>query len=122
MMGRRFGIGMHIDSPGPELIRSGSSPVDRRRPSHAWGLRRIEIELRCRNDLDSIIAPFELGCSAHFIFLSVETGLRRALRVALFSTDDVTVNITTELEPETGVRRHFQFAFCRHWHFFKELE
>jgi hypothetical protein len=31
----------------------------------------VEVELRCRNNLDSIVAPFELGCGAHFIPLSV---------------------------------------------------
>src|SRR4029434_9423744 len=71
MMRRRLGIGMNVHGPGPELIRSGPSAVDCSRPRHARGLRRIEIELRSRNDPDSIIAPIVLGCSAHFILLFI---------------------------------------------------
>src|SRR5215475_13012193 len=69
MMRRRLGIRMNIGSPGPELIGSRPSMVDRRRPRHSWGLRRVEIELCGRNDPNSIFAPIVLRCSAHFILL-----------------------------------------------------
>src|SRR4029077_5869755 len=60
MMGRRFGIGVNVHRSGPEFICSGSSVVDCSCPGHARGLRSVEIELPCGNDLDSMIAPIAL--------------------------------------------------------------
>src|SRR5262249_378962 len=69
MMRRRLGIRMNIGSPGPELIGSRPSTVDRRRPCHARSLGCVEVEFRTGNDLNSIISPIVLRCSAHFILL-----------------------------------------------------
>src|SRR6185295_17856342 len=56
-------VGLHGDRTGPELAGPGSGVRDRRRARHARGLRRVEIELRTRNDLDSVIAP--VGCGLY---------------------------------------------------------
>src|SRR5215468_11432646 len=69
MMWRRLGIRMNIGSPGPEFVGSRPSMVDRCRPRHARSLGCVEVEFRTGNDLNSIIAPIVLRCSAHFILL-----------------------------------------------------
>src|SRR5215475_13805121 len=96
-------IRMNIGSPGPEFIGSRPSMVDRCRPRHARSLRRVEIELLGRNDLNSIIAPIVLRCSVHLILLFLQSGCYREV---IPLTNNVAVEVTTELKPEAGFRRH----------------
>ena len=51
-----FGVGIDNDSACPKFACTCTGMGNRRRSRHAGRLRRIEIELRARNDLDSVVA------------------------------------------------------------------
>ena len=55
-----FGVGINIHSACPKFAGPGPGMGDCRRSRHTRCLRRIEIELRARNDLDSVLAPIWL--------------------------------------------------------------
>src|SRR5215813_3489981 len=95
MMRRRLGIRMNIGSSSPEFIGPRPSMIDRCRSCHARSLRCVEIELRARNNLNSIIAPIVLRCSAHFHSPFFCKGGRSRELISL--TDDVAVEVTAEL-------------------------
>jgi hypothetical protein len=55
-----FGVGMNIHGACPEFTSSCAGMGDSRSSRHAGRLRRVEIELRTRNDLDAMLAPIGL--------------------------------------------------------------
>jgi hypothetical protein len=55
-----FGVGIDPDRACPKFAGPGADMGDRSGSRHPGRLRRIEIELRARNDFDSVLAPIWL--------------------------------------------------------------
>jgi hypothetical protein len=73
MMRPGFGIGMDRHGAGPEFGCAGARVGDRGSARHPGSLRGIEIKLRARNDLNSMLPPI-LFFGGHSFLLGLHCG------------------------------------------------